>query len=38
LPYGDDNDSKQDQGERACGQDSQDQHGKHQLSAPLPMI
>ena len=34
----DDNDGKQDQDERDNGEDNQDQHGKHQLSAPLPMI
>jgi len=38
LPYSDDNDSKQDQDEGDCGEDNQDQYGKHQLSAPLLMI
>ena len=38
LPYSDDNDGKQDQDEHDNGEDNQDQHSKHQLSAPLLMI
>jgi hypothetical protein len=38
LPNSDDNDCEQDQDEHGDGEDNQDQHGKHQLSAPLPMI
>ena len=38
LPYGDDNDGKHDQDERDCGEDDQDQRGKHQLSTPMLMI
>jgi hypothetical protein len=38
LPYSDDNDDKQDQDEHGGGEDNQDQRGKHQLPAPLPMI
>jgi hypothetical protein len=38
LPYSDDHDGKQDQDERAAAKTANDQRGKHQLSAPLPMI
>jgi hypothetical protein len=38
LPDSDDNDREQYEYERENGEDNQDQHGKHQLSAPLPMI
>jgi hypothetical protein len=38
LPYCHGHDDKQDQDERDSGDDNHDQRGKHQLSAPLPMI
>jgi hypothetical protein len=38
LSDSDDYDCEQYEDERNNGEDDQDQHGKHQLSAPLPMI
>ena len=38
LPYSDDNDREQYEDKCESGDDSQDQHGKHQLSALLLMI
>jgi len=38
LPYRHDNENEHGQDDPARGEDSQDQRGKHQFSAPLPKI
>jgi hypothetical protein len=38
LPDSDHNDRQQDQDQYDNGEDNQDEHGKHQLSASLLMI